>query len=239
MKYLTIAFTLFLSINLSAQSWFGKRIKGSGPLKTITRNVSNYDKISIGGNFEIVLVKGVEGQLNIKVEDNLEQYLITSVKNNKLTIRWQRKFKVSPQETVKITIPFKEIDEISYAGSGKIATKDIIKEDDFTINMAGSGELNLLLFVLDLDCTMAGSGKVFLTGEAENFDCSKAGSGYLYAYDFICKQIDISSAGSGMSEVNVTKNLEVSSVGSGNVYYKGNPKINKIKIAGSGSVLMK
>lgn len=239
MKYIIAILTLLLTVNLSAQSWFGKSIKGNGEKSNITRNIDNYDKITVAGPFEINLVKGIEGKLEITIEENLEEYLVTKVKDGKLLIRWKECCKINPRKKVSITIPFKNIEALTLAGSGEIKNKDKITSNDFTIKLAGSGNINLLLSSKQVKCTMAGSGTVSLEGDSVDFECSKAGSGDYFGYDFICRNIDIEGAGSGDAQVNATDVLEAKIAGSGNIYYKGNPTKNSIKNVGSGSAIMK
>jgi len=239
MRYLTIIFTLLLTINVSAQSWFKESVKGNGEVTTITRNVGEYDEITIAGPFHIDLVKGTEGKLEIAIEDNLEKYLVTKVKDGKLVIRWENNFKVQPNKSIHIVIPFESIEALVLAGSGDIKSKDEISATNFKVKSAGSGNIDLLISSDEVNCTMAGSGNVTLEGDSRDFDCSKAGSGNLYAYDFECDNIDINGAGSGNAEVYVTNILDAKTAGSGNIYYKGSPKENSTKIVGSGSILMK
>lgn len=239
MRYLTILITLFLSLQISAQSWFKESVKGNGELTSFTRDVGNYDKITVAGSFNIELVKGKEGKLDISVESNLKKYLVTKVKNGKLVIRWDNNFKVRPKKSVNITVAFKNFDELVLAGSGDIKAKDKIVADDFEIKLAGSGNINLLLSSNEVECSMAGSGNLTLVGDSKELDCSKAGSGDFYGYDFRCENVDIDEAGSGNAKVYVTNVLDAKTAGSGNIYYKGSPKENNTKVAGSGSIIMK
>jgi hypothetical protein len=240
MKYYILAFITIISIQLSAQSWWSKHnIKGNGNIETITRNLSDYDRISVGGPFEIILVKGEIGKLNITIEENLKETLITKVENKKLTIRWKRGYIVKPKETIHITIPIVELQKISFSGSGSISNQKLIVTDEFEIEMAGSGKLNLSIESDEVVCSMAGSGVILLTGKAKKFDVSKVGSGELKATGFVCDIIDVSSAGSGITEINATDYLEVNSVGSGNIFYANKPKNEQIKVTGSGVVKLK
>ena len=239
MKTLTLTIALLLSINLSAQSWFGKKVIGNGNQITIERTVQDYEDINVAGAFDIELVKGKEGDLSILIDENLQDYLVTKLKGETLYIRWKREYKVRPKHTVQIQIPFKEIDGVSLVGSGSISNKDIINSPNFEIDLAGSGTINLHLETNDTDCSMAGSGSVILKGNSNDFVCSKAGSGDLQSYDFTCNRIAISSAGSGSAEVFVTDTLQAQTAGSGSIHYKGDPKHDSLRVAGSGRILMK
>lgn len=131
------------------------------------------------------------------------------------------------------------IESVDLAGAGSIKSVDVIDVNQFEIELAGSGTIDLILNTNEVDCSMAGSGSVILEGKTDDFDCSKAGSGDLDSYDFICENINISSAGSGSAEVFVTKSLIAQTAGSGSIYYKGNPNEDSLKVAGSGRILMK
>ncbi|MEN8123118.1 MAG: head GIN domain-containing protein [Bacteroidota bacterium] len=230
---------VLLSINLTAQSWFGKTIKGNNEKTTITRTTSNYEKISVAGPFDINLVKGKEGKLTITIENNLVEYLVTEVKNGKLSIKWKKLYRIKPNAVVRITVPFNKIEAVSLAGSGSYNGTDKITAHDFDIELAGSGSIDLHISSQDVDCSMAGSGDITLKGDSREFDCSKAGSGDLFGFDFKCENIELEEVGSGDAEIYVTNNLQASIAGSGNIYYKGNPAKNNIKVAGSGSAIMK
>ena len=63
-----IAF-LIISTSVNAQ-FFTKKIKGNGNIETETRSVSDYDKIGVAGAFEIQLIKGSEGEITVKADEN-------------------------------------------------------------------------------------------------------------------------------------------------------------------------
>ena len=65
---------------------------------------------------------------------------------------------------------------------------------------------------------------------------SIAGSGDVDLADFEVDDCEVSIAGSGDCEVNVSGSLQVSIAGSGDVKYKGDPDKVKSSIAGSGDV---
>ena len=65
-----LLFISFFTINTTINAqFFQKTIKGNGDITTIIRNVSDYNKISIGGDFNVTLVKGTEGEIIIKADE--------------------------------------------------------------------------------------------------------------------------------------------------------------------------
>jgi len=228
----------FISTTINAQ-FFQKKIKGNGDITIIKRTVSNYNEIGIGGNFEVTLVKGKEGLITIKADDNLLEYIETIVKNGNLSIKVKKGFQIKPKKQVEITIPFNEIERVSLAGSGSIFTDEIIKSNELKLSLAGSGNMNLKVSAENLDTNIAGSGNIIINGNANTFKCSIAGSGNLNGYNLKANKTTIHIAGSGDVKINALNELHSKIAGSGDVLYTGNPEIIKSKSAGSGSVKKK
>ena len=233
-KIITIAIVLAFTVNTHAQ--WGKRVKGSGEMVTKTRTVGEYDAVSVGGSFDVKLYAGAEGKITITVDDNLEEYLISEVENGKLKIKWKKGINISHRSNVIVKVPFTAIDAVSLAGSGDIYSDDVIKADSFAAKLAGSGDVKLRVDANSVSSSIAGSGDIALTGNTDDFKCSIAGSGDIEAYDLASNDADIRISGSGGVRVSVKNMLTVRVSGSGNVYYKGNPKKQDVKVSGSGTV---
>ena len=238
-KLLTsIVALLIISANLNAQ-FFTKKVKGNGDIITKTRSVSNYDKIGVAGAFDVKLFKGKEGEITIKADENLMEYIITEVKNGNLKIKSKKGYNIRASKTIVITVPFDDISAVSLAGSGDIYSDDVIDSSNLKLSLAGSGNFNLAISTKKLTSSIAGSGNLTLKGDANEFTCSIAGSGNINAYDLKAKVATVKIAGSGNVKVHVTNEIHAKSAGSGNIYYKGNPSIEKTSSAGSGSIVKK
>lgn len=229
---------LFINTTINAQ-YFQKNIKGNGDITTITRTASDYNKIGVGGNFNVTLVKGKEGKITIKADENLLEYIETEVEKGNLSIKVKKGYQIRPKKQVEIIIPFEEIEAVSLAGSGAIFTSDIIKSNDLKLSLAGSGNMDLKVSAKDLDTNIAGSGNIILNGTSDEFECSIAGSGNLNGNKLKAKVANVKIAGSGNIKIDVQNEIHAKIVGSGNVIYTGNPKIVKSKSTGSGSIKMK
>jgi hypothetical protein len=226
---------LIVSTTMNAQ-YFQKKIKGNGEITSITRTISDYNKISVGGNFDVTLVKGKVGTITIKTDENLLEYIETDVEKGSLSIKEKKGYQIRPKKQVEITIPFDEIEVLSLAGSGSIFTDDNIKSNKLKLSLAGSGNLDIKVTAKDLDTNIAGSGNIKLNGTSNEFECSIAGSGNLNGNKLKAKVANVKIAGSGNIKIDVQNEIHAKIVGSGNVIYTGNPKIVKSKSTGSGSI---
>lgn len=232
-----LAFIL-ASATLNAQI-FDKKIKGNGNITTADRSVADFDKIGIAGSFDVELRKGNEGEISIQADENLMEYIVTEVKKGQLKIKSKKGYQLKSSKTIQITVYFNTIDAVSLAGSGDVSTSDPINASDLKLSLAGSGDMNLKVATKNLTSSIAGSGNISLAGDTDEFSCSIAGSGNLNGYELKTSVAKAKIAGSGDIKVNAVSEIHAKIAGSGNVYYTGNPAVQKSDSAGSGSLKKK
>lgn len=212
------------------------KVRGSGNVINKTRSVGNFETIAVSGSFDVFLVKGEEGKIDIKIEDNLLNYLITEVDNGKLKIKWKKGVSIRSNRTTQLTVYYKGIDAVSMSGSGDIVGKDLIKSNDFSVAVAGSGDIELHVEANIIKASISGSGDIELKGSSKEFTSSISGSGDIGAYNLSSEKAIVKISGSGGMNLTVTSELKARISGSGDIKYKGNPRIEDIKVSGSGSV---
>jgi len=226
-----------MTLSANAQNWWGKRVKGNGNVSTQTRKTSDYDAVSVGGSFNVVLVKGKEGQITIKGEENLMKYIITEVSGNKLKIKFKKNVNVRTTRKLLVTVPYRDLEKVSLGGSGNIRSEEIIKTDKFTMSVAGSGNMNLIVDANTIKSSIAGSGDINISGKATELNCSITGSGNINAYDLKVVATSARITGSGNIKTTASDRVDAKVVGSGNIYYKGKATHIKSKSIGSGDIV--
>ncbi len=234
---LLFAFTaLFVSGSINAQD--KTKLQGNGKVVTETRTTGDYDAIQISGFFDVDLVAGKEGKITIQGEENLLPAIKVEVENNSLKVYVERStnIRTSSNKKIQITIPFEKISELSLAGSGEIQSKDIIKNDKFSIKLSGSGNFTLPVDTNNLELNVSGSGNVHLKGTASNFSAKLSGSGNIDAANLKSKVVEANVSGSGNSKVACDESLTARVSGSGNIRYVGNPEKKDTKVSGSGTI---
>ncbi len=235
-KALTIVLAI-LTVTLSSAQW--KRVKGNGKTVTIERSVGEYDHVALAGWFDVELVDGTEGQLTLKGEENLLEYIKTEVKDGKLTIKQKRGINLKPSnwnDGILITVPVENVDGVSLSGSGDIVGKTVLKSNRFRTSISGSGDISLEIEAASVDASMSGSGDMNLSGRATDFEVSVSGSGDIRAYDLEADFVDAQVSGSADIKVTANEMLKARVSGSGDISYKGNPKKIDTKSSGSGDI---
>jgi len=237
-KATLILATILLTTQMQAQSWFGNKVKGNGNVTTISRTTSDYDAIACAGSMDFILVKGKEGKLTIEGEENLLEHIVTEVKNNTLIVKVEKgvNLRESHNKTIKITIPFEDIDKVSLTGSGDLWNTDTINETNLEVSLTGSGDVVLDIDTNNVSGSVTGSGDVTLKGKTTNLEASVTGSGDFNGNNLHAENTEVSVTGSGDAEVYSTETLKARVSGSGDIEYHGNPKKEDTKVAGSGSI---
>ncbi|UJH66917.1 head GIN domain-containing protein [Allomuricauda sp. SCSIO 65647] len=235
-RALTLSLLLFTFV---ATAQWGKRVKGNGNVVTIERSVGDYDRVAVAGWFDVELVDGNEGDLTLKGEENLLEYIKTEVKDGKLVVKTEKGVNLRPslwKEGILITIPVEEINAVSLSGSGDVIGKTTLKSDNFSTNISGSGDIELAIEAEEVSAQLSGSGDIVLEGQARDLNVQVSGSGDVKAYDLNAEFVTVQVSGSADVKVTANQTLKARVSGSGDISYKGNPKKVDSKTSGSGDV---
>lgn len=237
-KSIVLLAALMLSNVTHAQWWGNEKVRGNGNITTETRTTGDYDGIKCAGSMDFILVAGAEGKIKIEGEENLLKHIITEIKNGNLIVKVEKGINLRPSwnETIKITIPFKDISEVSLAGSGDLWNEDKITATDFDVSLAGSGDIVLAIETSSVEGSIAGSGDLTLKGSTNNLVAKVAGSGDFHGFGLQANNTVVSVAGSGDAQVVSNVSLKARVAGSGDIEYRGKPDKEDTKVSGSGSI---
>ena len=236
LKSITVL-AFLLCVSTSCAQWNKwKKVKGDGNITTSTRTTGSYKGLKTAGPMDIKLVEGTEGNITVKADANLMEYIVTEIKDNNLVVKIKKGYNVKPSKTIVVTVPYESINAVSVAGSGDVENSGTITSDKFDISIAGSGNMKLNISTKTLESDIAGSGNIMLKGSATNLTMKIAGSGNFNGKDLKSVNVDAKIAGSGSANVTCNGELKARISGSGSVKYSGNPTNKDTKMSGSGSV---
>lgn len=236
MKNTILIIAALFSFTMSHAQW--NKIKGNGNITTVNRSTSDYDSVKCAGSFDYILVAGTEGQIKLEGESNLLPHIVTEVKNGSLYIKTEKGKNLSPSrnETIKITIPFQDLDTVSLSGSGDLWNTDQITSNELDVYLSGSGDIVLNVSTKNVSGKVTGSGDLTLKGSTTELEANVTGSGDFHGFNLQANNADVSVTGSGDVELVCNGHLKARVTGSGDIEYKGNPKSEDSKVTGSGSI---
>lgn len=238
MKKYIVLITLAMSV-LSCSS--SDVVKGNGNVVSKTVTTLVYDDIEVLGDYDVVLVDGEEGNVVLKGEQNLLEFIELKVDGTKLSVYVTegKELKTSFGKDLIVQIPFKTLNKLELKGSGEIKAESPIFTSIFQVILSGSGEISARINAATTTVLLSGSGTISLEGQTKELTVDLTGSGDVEAFDLESLKSNVSIVGSGDIETKALDYLSVQLKGSGDVRYKGKPKQKEINVTGSGEVLEK
>lgn len=219
-----------------AQFWNHNKVTGNGNLSTKTIETPPYDHIKSVGFMDVKLIQGKEGEIAVKTDENLHEWIEIRVKKNTLILDIKDNVNIHTKKGVHITVPFEEISGVSLVGSGDIHTEDMIKTSAFETELVGSGDIDLTIHTSIVKAKVTGSGDMTLSGSTDALQIHVTGSGDFDGESLTSNRTDVSCTGSGDAVVVANTNLNAKIHGSGDIEYKGTPSQKDVRIFGSGDV---
>jgi hypothetical protein len=197
------------------------------------RDLGYFSKISLASGGYLEIVQGDTQLVELEGPQSMLDQLNTVIDRDRLRI-YTKNF-IDQFGDLKIYITVKNLSDITIAGSGDVVVNSRLSTESINLEITGSGNIRIPdLNSVYTECQVAGSGDIDVKGVSqEKIDINVTGSGDVKASELKTKHADINIAGSGSVEVNVTDKLEGNIVGSGSIYYKGDPLIDT-RSTGSG-----
>jgi Putative auto-transporter adhesin, head GIN domain len=209
-------------------------VKGKGPIKTETRDLSSFNSLSIecSGNVEIIASETFRVELS--AQENLLSFMESEVKGNTLKLDFKDNLWSSEPINIKVYVP--NLEEISLGGSANIVAKLPLSGEKLDLSVGGSGNIEVgSADFKKVVCAVGGSGNINVSGKTESIEASISGSGGVDSQNLVAQTGEASISGSGTVTCNISQKLEASISGSGEVQYKGSPEV-ETSVSGSGSV---
>jgi Putative auto-transporter adhesin, head GIN domain len=210
-------------------------IKGSGDLVTETRQVSNYDRITLSGSGEVIVTQSGSESLSIETDDNVMKHIKVEVKNGTLTLGFEEGFKLVAPSRLVFSVGVDDLTGLAISGSGDVES-DRIETDRLDVTVSGSGDVQIgALTASEVIANISGSGEINLEGDADSQDVTISGSGKYLVGDVCSASVKVNISGSGDATVCATEALDSEISGSGSVNYYGRPALNSSN-SGSGKI---
>ncbi|WP_282125821.1 head GIN domain-containing protein [Marinifilum flexuosum] len=210
--------------------------------KTEDRKVRSFESISLSIAAKVYVSQNEKTSVKVKAyADDLDE-IITEVDGSTLKIKrkknrgWNWNSRSFKKVEVYISTP--NVEDLRISGSGNIIAKTPIESGSVDYAISGSGNIIIdKLKAENVECHISGSGDIRLKGECkEELEIHISGSGDIEAGNFEAKVADIHISGSGDCKVYASESITARVAGSGDIYYRGNPKDVNCKSVGSGSI---
>ena len=208
-------------------------IVGNGDVETKKKDVGNFNRVDIHGNFDVFLEQTGKTGLRIEADENLFDIIDIDEVGNTLRIRSE--VNIIRAKRKNIYIQFDDLKELDLSGALEVRGEGKIKVRSLDIAGSGASDVNLDVEVNWLDIDVSGAGDFDFTGSAKEANLIISGVGGFDLIDLRTEKMNLDISGAAHARVFVTEELDVEISGAGNVRYKGNPEISR-SVSGIGSL---
>lgn len=244
---LAIAVAL-LSVNTGCLNM--KRIKASDNYVTKEIKAEGFNAITLQGGENVIFQQSTDSTSSVKVygADNVVDLMDIRVENGTLIISKKDQVMIfGSKSEVKVMVSAPTLNKITVQGSGDVVLKKSLRTDKLEITIEGSGDIKAdSIYCNELSSTIQGSGDIelkgikgetveamiqgsgdiLLTGEAKTVSLETQGSGEINAGGLKGENVKAATLGAGNISCHATSYLKGEITGSGDISYKGSPKID-------------
>jgi len=255
-KHITAAIlvTALFSLSSCDELW-EECIHGNGNLMSETRTLPSFSQIQVNGDFEVEVDTSLASAVWIHAAENLMTFIVTHVSGDRLVIETRNEYSLRPTRTIRLQVSAPSVTGLVLKGSGQLYCNGV-RSDELELGVEGSGSLECYhveasltechvegsgsitgnLVTENLTGHLEGSGEIRLSGSTAAAELRILGSGHIRASQFTTDVCIAYISGSGHIDTRVLNSLDVTIIGSGMVYYSGNPAVESY-ISGSGRIV--
>jgi len=230
-------------------------ITGKGPVVEKTIEMEPFHAVSISGSFDVSITQATSQSVVVTTQQNIMEYFKMNVVDGVLYLSLESGTYISYDLTVKLAMPM--VSGIELDGSGDVSIGTFVGLQDLTIKLDGSGDLvgngaievlsettievqgsgdvELKLKAKDVKLVLDGSGGIEVSGQAAKLYATLNGSGDVDASALEVIEGEVELDGSGCIKVNASESLKANLKGSGDIRYAGKPDV-MAQIDGSGTI---
>jgi hypothetical protein len=233
LRFLTIAIAI-LSISACTQGQVRKTVYGNNKVVTKERNAGDFTGIRVSTGIDVFLKQGNNESLSVETDENLQEYILTEVKNGVLNVYTEVNIRDAERKRVYVTM--KEVNSIHTTSAGDVIGETPVKSDRIELSASSAGNIKLEIIAKEIKANISSSGDITLTGEADNLEADLSSAGDLNAYDLKVREADVSVSSAGDADINVSEKITARASSAGDVNYQGNPKYVDAHSSSAGGV---
>ncbi|UCE24414.1 MAG: DUF2807 domain-containing protein [Candidatus Zixiibacteriota bacterium] len=209
---------------------------GSGNLVSETRTLPTFHSVTLTAVGSIRVSRGTTQSVGIEVDDNIMDYILTSVVNGVLIISSDPSVSLSDYD-LSVTLTMTDLESLTLAGVGSIISEGApLEADSIYLYLTGVGDISIHCEASYISSTFTGVGNLILMGSVDYQRIVHSAVGTISAYECSSDTTVAVLTGIGNVQVFVNDYLNVIIGGRGSLYYMGTPQITSV-ITGSGQVI--
>jgi hypothetical protein len=212
---------------------FASAINGDGNMVETHRDIGNFEKISINGKYKVYYTQDSIQQLVLRADDNLHEFILTSVKNDELVIKSSQPIRSSSELRIELSNPF--ITHVDASASAGFFTRSSITLPILHITSNAGSEVNIEGIFESLFATQNAGADIILRGQTGLLNLISNAGGKIDARQMEAETATV-EANAGASAIVNANEIDASASAGGSVRYLGDPIFKSMRTSAGGSI---
>jgi Putative auto-transporter adhesin, head GIN domain len=235
----TIIVTIFVSLLFGSCNFNmdlgGKTIKGSGKIVTETRNLKDFDKVTVARGLECEIIQSDKTEVVVVADDNLVKGIKTTVENGtlKITSIYNNYHNVSSK---KIMVYLPVIVSLETTSGAELKSRNVIKSNDILIKSSSGSEMEVDVESEKITAESTSGSDLILKGKAIILETSSSSGSLLDAERLLANEIISQSTSGSETTVNPILKLSAKASSGSSIGYVKKPNQIDIEESSGGSV---
>jgi uncharacterized protein YcfL len=239
MKKIVLSFTFLVSLLATACAQDVMVVNDkNAEVRTVSGSfhgirVSNaIDVIISQGNEEAVVVSASEEKFRRKIRAEVRDGILRIWYDNEgLKINWGN-FDMKLRAYVSV----KNLDIIDASGACDVKIDGVLKGDKLKVDLSGASSFKGEVECREMDVDQSGASDSKVKGKVDKLTVDVSGASDFRGFELVSQNCSAQASGASDIQVNVEKDLKVSSSGASDIEYKGSASISNFKTSGGSSV---
>ena len=235
---ITLALLCLFSVSsLQAQwGWGDKRIKGNGNLITQARDLDDFTGVKACCNLEVELTQGENYSVEVRADENLQEYVETRVFGSTLEIGFRDNTNLNPSTSIRVFITLPELTMIDASSSADIVTTSAFKGDRLELESSSGSSIEAEFMGNFVFADASSGGGVSVSGEAGEIEAEASSGAKVYGNKLAVERADVDVSSGARIEVNAKERIKADASSGGSVRYSGNPSSVDADTSSGGSI---
>ena len=229
-----IALIAMLALMISVRSYISTNIiKGDGNITEQFRDIENFEKIKVRGNYKVHFTQDSIIELRLITDSNLHEYIETSVRNNELIIESRKSIMSGKDISVELSNLF--ITEVDASAAAHFTTVNELNLPELRLLANAGARIDITGFFENLSAVQNAGSRIILRGKADKLKLESNAGGSIDAYELEAGYADVEANAGASVNVNA-RELEAKASAGGTVNYTGNPVIFGMSTSAGGNI---
>jgi len=225
--------TLMLSCNLGIN--LGPGVSGNGNVVTDERSINeSFNEIEVSRGLDVYLTQGDQNSIEVEADENLQEIIVTEVRNNVLEIYADENIRHSQSKKVYVT--FKAVERISSSSGSDVYSTNTIKSEFLELSTSSGSDMELSIDTEKVSCDSSSGSDLKLSGKTNTLHAEASSGSDIKAGDLTAVSSRVKASSGADITVNTSEELIAKASSGGDIKYFGNPEKVQKSDGVSGSI---